>query len=172
MTRARSDEAARPRLALPLDPLDHLIEALALAGWLTLLALTVALWPTLPQRLPLHFDAAGRPDGWGARSSFLTLPILGTVLYAALTVVRRFPHAYNYPWPITAANAERQYRLARRMIAAIKAIAVWLFAGLLWGTAQVASGGAQGLNSAILPLTLLAFPITLTLYFVAARRAR
>lgn len=29
-------------------------------------ALAIALWPELPERIPLHFDAYGRPDGHGA----------------------------------------------------------------------------------------------------------
>lgn len=166
------EPAPRPRLELPLDPLDHLVEAFALTGWLTLLATTVALWPALPRRLPTHFDVAGLADGWGARGLFLALPIVASVLYVALTVVRRFPHTYNFPWPITAENAERQYRLARRLIGALKGIVVWLFAGLVWGTAQVATGGSVGLPPMLVPLTLLAIAAAVALYFLAARRAR
>jgi uncharacterized membrane protein len=53
-----------------------------------LLALLVALWaavaavyPELPERMPLHLNAAGEPDRWGPKSiqSLLLLPCIATV---------------------------------------------------------------------------------------------
>lgn len=42
------------------------------------LAQAIAAWPRLPESVPTHFDAAGRPDDWSERSgaSVFLLPIL------------------------------------------------------------------------------------------------
>ncbi|MFO1077814.1 MAG: DUF1648 domain-containing protein [Planctomycetota bacterium] len=47
---------------MPLSLL-RLVLGLLIAGQV---ALAIALWPELPERIPLHFDAAGWPDGFGA----------------------------------------------------------------------------------------------------------
>ncbi|NLG84106.1 MAG: hypothetical protein GX493_05750 [Firmicutes bacterium] len=46
-------------------------------------------------------------------------------MYAVLSIVRRYPHRFNFPWEITEANAEAQYRIARHMLACLKAETIW-----------------------------------------------
>jgi uncharacterized membrane protein len=55
-----------------------------LAVWL----LAAFAWSDLPDRVPIHFDAAGRPDGWVARSAFwwFALPALATTFGLLLGV--------------------------------------------------------------------------------------
>lgn len=60
-------------------------------------------WPALPERVASHFDAAGRPNGWSSRESFVGLMVGMTVFHAALflgieQVVRRSPKKWiNLP---------------------------------------------------------------------------
>lgn len=44
------------------------------------------LWPGLPERIPMHFDFAGRPDGWVEKSVLVWfgLPALATAVSAVL----------------------------------------------------------------------------------------
>jgi len=54
--------------------------ALLVAGILAVLALTGLLcfqFPALPQLVPLHFDAAGRPDRLGIRGQIFMIPFIG-----------------------------------------------------------------------------------------------
>jgi len=37
-----------------------------------------------------------------------------------VTIVSRYPHTSNYPFPIIEANAERQYRLARELMSMMR----------------------------------------------------
>jgi uncharacterized membrane protein len=37
------------------------------------------LYAKLPDTIPTHFDIAGKPDAWGAKSSFLFLPLSATI---------------------------------------------------------------------------------------------
>lgn len=60
------------------------ISLLALAGSALLLAIY---WKRMPDQIPTHFDAAGQIDGWGAKSTVLLLPIIGTVMFGMLQFV-------------------------------------------------------------------------------------
>lgn len=104
-------------------------------------------WPELPARVPMHFDLAGDPDGWGGRGSLLLLPGTALFLYLLLSAVQRIPaHWYNYPVAVTDENRERQHRLAMGMIVALKAAICGLFAHLTLGVLEIAFGRADGLG--------------------------
>ena len=66
-------------------------------------AAAAALWPTLPERVPIHFDFAGRATNW-ARTSVLSwfgLPLLAIAmtlfLYGMGRVSVRTPGLWNIP---------------------------------------------------------------------------
>jgi len=162
----------RPRLELPYGVADKLLLAGGLGGVAVLVALLVEMPDIVPARAPVHVGFSGRPDRWGSASELMLVPVIGIVLYAGLFLVSRIPHHYNYPFPITKENAPAQYTLARRLIFALQAILVWLFAGLMWGTIQVATGARTLLDPLVYSGPLVAFAVTLVWYFVAAFRTR
>jgi len=94
------------------------------------------------------------------------------VLYTGLTVLSRYPHIYNYAWPITLQNAATQYRLARQMVIVLKTEIVWIFAYLDWQTIQTALGRAQGLGQAFLPIFLFIIFGSLGFYLYKGFQAR
>ena len=60
-------------------------------------------YPTLPERIPMHFDLSGRPDRWEDRSflSWFALPLIATAVAGFLELVSRYsvrhPHLWNVP---------------------------------------------------------------------------
>ena len=78
---------------------------LANLALLVMLGLTVkAAYPRLPERIPMHFDIAGRPDRWSGREGLIVLvviPIVMTgVVYLLIRLVPRFganPRYLNIP---------------------------------------------------------------------------
>ena len=88
--------------------------------------------------------------------------IIAILIYVGLTILGRYPHAYNYLVPITAQNAAIQYRLGRSMVIWLKAFCVWMFVGIVWGQARVALGDADGLN----PMIIVGFVIAIHLVMV------
>lgn len=159
---------------LPVTAIDRLLRVLALLGVVLLLAGTVWVWPRLPEVVPIHFGASGRPDGWGERVWLLLLPTLGVGLYALFGAILNLlpPQMYNLPWPITEQNRERQYLFARRLLLAFRTYAVFLLVLLLLQASRVALGKAPGLGWWFLPATLAAPCVILGVYFGAASRAR
>lgn len=68
--------------------LDWTLFAPALGAYGLLALTTLALYPTLPEVLVTHFNAAGQPDDWSGRTSFTVLYLgLGLLMVAIPTVV-------------------------------------------------------------------------------------
>jgi hypothetical protein len=162
---------ARPVLQIERTPADVILELAAGAAMFAQVALAAWAWGRLPERIPMHFDFAGNPDRWGGRWTILLLPLVTAVLYALLGFVARFPHTFNYPWPITAGNAARQYALARGLLVALRVVLGWLFFGIMVGTCWAAMVGGR-LPAWIPLLGVGAVTVIVAGYFVLAGRAR
>ena len=126
---------------------DIALEVLAFGGLVVLIALPALYYSTLPKTIPQHFNLKGQADGWGDKSSLLMMPVSGVIVFVALTVLARFPHVFNYPWPITEANARSQYSISRQMLSAVKFELVASFAYMTWSTIRTAMGAQSGLGS-------------------------
>jgi hypothetical protein len=162
----------RPVLQIPKSSLEIGLETAAALGMLTMLYVTIKSWPLLPDNIPHHFGGSGKPDAWGGKWILWLLPGISLVLYIGLTILSRYPHIYNYPWPITEKNAAAQYHLARIMIGALKAEIVLIFIYIQQQTIQVALGKVEGLGIAFLPIFLILIFGTVGIYFVKAYQAK
>jgi hypothetical protein len=173
-TAVRRETGARPRLDLPFDRFEIAINALTILGLLVELGLAIWGFASLPDRIPIHFDAAGEANGWGGPGWLLAMPAISATTVVPLLFLQRFPHVYNYPWAITPQNAPRQYRLARRLLAGV-ALASMLVMSLVLLTILDAARAPEAVGSNrgwLFPLVLLLPLVPLAIYFPAARRAR
>jgi hypothetical protein len=126
----------------------------------------------LPARIPTHFGMNGQADHFGERGSIWLLPIMASVLFGIMTKLSEFPHAFNYPYPITPGNAEREYRAAGQLLRRLKLVVVVIFslvAGLVYRASFTA---APSLSNGLLPLTLGLSLGPLVAYLWQARRRR
>jgi uncharacterized membrane protein len=99
-------------------------ELLSLAALAALVFITVNVFygpHTLPSRIPTHFDALGQVNGWGSPRSLLFFPLFVGMMYILLTVVSRFPSAFNYPVKVTEANRAQLQQMSLSLLAWIKA---------------------------------------------------
>mgnify|MGYP000288640196 CR=1 FL=1 len=170
--RSKQANQPRPRIKIPLTPLEILLELLSLAGLAGAVWMLMKFWPELPAAIPKHFGPTGEVDAWGDRSSLYF--VLGTnlFLYVMLTIVRRFPHTFNYPVRITADNAQRQYQLAIWYMALLKAQVVWLFVYLEWQIIQVALERSSGLGTWFLVVVLVGLLLPILIYVLVARKSQ
>jgi uncharacterized membrane protein len=146
---------SRPRIKISLTSFDWATELLALMLLVLLIAIPVFSLNDLPDRIPVHFNSAGQPDGFGNRTSLWILPVTGAFMYLLLTVIGAFPQIYNFPVKITPENALTQYRLATRLIRILKTVILVLFSFISYQTIRTATGNASGLGKAFLPVFLL-----------------
>jgi uncharacterized membrane protein len=152
----------RPKIKLELTTIDKTFEILGWASILAIWALTISNYTILPDTIPIHFNGAGQADGFGGKGNILTLPLIATILFVGLTILKKFPHVYNYPTNITADNALKQYTNATRLIRYLKFIIVVIFGLIALQTIRNVKGETNGLGVWFLPLTLGLIFIPLT----------
>lgn len=136
----------RPKLKPALTRTDKLMELL---GWLFIAAIWVIVlsqYSSLPERIPGHFNFAGEVDRMDRRASIIALPIIATILFLGLTLLNGYPWLFNYIAPVTADNAERQYRNATRMLRYIKTVLPLTFLVGAWQTMRLALHGETHLG--------------------------
>ena len=155
----------RPRIKLQLKQTDKILE---IVGWISVFgiwALPLINYFDLPEIIPIHFDGAGKADGFGNKIHIFILPIISTLLFIGLTILNKHPHIFNYPSQITKENAVDQYTNATQMMRVLKLVIVLLFGLIVFKTIQNVNGHADGLGTWFLPFTIGLF-IMLTLYFL------
>lgn len=159
----------RPRIKIPLNTHDFAIEFLGLSFLIILIIIPLIYYNRLSERIPVHFNAAGTPDGFGSRSSLFILPATGLFMYLLLTVLAAFPHIFNFPVTITPENAEVQYRLATRLLRILKTVILILFSFISWMSVRTATGNATGLGKMFLPVFIILTFGVIIIYLVQAQ---
>jgi hypothetical protein len=144
--------------------------ALAAIAWFTFGALAGP--HSFGGRFPTRFDVAGRPIAWGSPWMLLTLPIAALFIYLLMTLVSRYPGAFNYPVRVTPANQARLQALSLEMIAWLKAEVLWLFAIIQIATVRAARIGHLGLSPRFMPIALGVVFATIIGYISAMFRTR
>ena len=155
----------RPRIKLQLNQTDKILEVV---GWVSVFgiwALPLINYFDLPEIIPIHFNGAGKADGFGNKTHIFVLPIISTLLFIGLTILNKHPHIFNYPSQITKENAVDQYTNATRMMRVLKLVIVLLFGLIVFRKIQIVNGHADGLGAWFLPFTIGLF-IILSLYFL------
>ena len=140
---------------------------LAVEGWLTYGAFAGP--EKLGDRIPIHFDSAGNPNGWGQPHTLLILPLVTLGLYLVITIVAQFPGAFNYPVRVTVENGARLEELALGMITWLKTELVWLFAGMQWFSIAAARSG-KGVLPWFFPIGIAVVFLTIGRYVVGMIR--
>jgi len=143
-----------PQIKIKLNLFDKIIEAL---GYITLIVfwlMTIVSFCSLPESIPLHYNAIGEADSYSQKTSIFLLPIIGTLLFTILTIINKSPENFNYNIKITEENALKQYIIATKMIRLLKVIVVAVFLMINYQTIQIAKENTSGLGIWFLPLVL------------------
>lgn len=144
----------RPKIEIVPTSFDIGLERLGAVMIIVLWALALFFIISMPSVVPIHFDATGRPDGFGSKFALLILPALGTLVFFGIGKLNKYPHVFNYATKITEANAHRQYSIAVRMLRMLKVTLVFLFLAILLYTYLNVKGRVEGLGIWFLPITL------------------
>ena len=151
-------------------------KTIEIAGWLILLfiwavtALAILGPDPLPQKIPTHFDMAGRPDGWGTPGMLWVLPAMATGISLLMRLVARFPAAFNFPMRIPPRARPQLEAIALNMISWLKVEVVGLFAWIQYWTLRMVRQGQGRLSPASVPVLLIAIFATIAWHVLRMRR--
>ncbi|MCB0639042.1 MAG: DUF1648 domain-containing protein [Lewinella sp.] len=161
---------SRPKIPIPTDETDRLLDRLGWLALLVMIALPAYYFNALPEVIPRHFNLQGEPDGYGSKWMIWLLPAVGAAMFFGLRALYPYPHLYNYPVEISPENAERQYRGGVKLVRSLNTLVVMVFAYLTYGTIQAGLGNQWGLGNSFTLVFLGLLAILLGYYWYQARR--
>ncbi|MGX8693020.1 MAG: DUF1648 domain-containing protein [Clostridia bacterium] len=123
-------------------------------------------FPSLPERIPMHYNFAGEIDGYSGRLMLLIMPVIGLVMDGSIVLAGRFPKSWNTGTKITLFNRVRVYRLLRDLMAELR-LAMALFFG---GFAVYQSLLPEHFSGNVVGLLVLLMFVPLVRYFVRLAR--
>lgn len=145
----------RPKIELQPSRLDRQLDLFAMVGLILLIVLPVYFYGELPDTIPSHYGSNGEADGFSKKATLWILPIIGGLMFLGLFKLKKYPHLFNYPQPITEDNAERMYQNGVRMLRCLNAIITCVFAYITYSTIQTALGNQNGLGTSFTPIFLV-----------------
>lgn len=158
----------RPKIKIDLDISDFIIEIIGAIFIIMMIAWPLYFFNELPDIIPSHFNAAGEPDGFSQKNTIWSMPALGLFSYISMFILNKFPHIFNYPKEITEENAERQYRIATKLIRTLNVLIAAGFFYISLRTIQTALNEQNGLGTFFLPIFLLTIFGTIGVYMYQA----
>lgn len=106
----------RPKIKVPFEPIDIIIESISIVLLILLIIYTLLSYQDLPDSIPTHFNSRGEADDFGSKTILIFLPILVIVLYIGLFILNKYPHIHNYMLNITEENALKNYRFSTKIV--------------------------------------------------------
>jgi uncharacterized membrane protein len=99
----RPDIAIKPPKYIKV--LEYAIYTVLAMTWV----LTMINFDKMPDKVPVHFDAAGQADRMGEKTEIFVPLVIMTLISLGLLYIRRFYRHFNYIGPIKPENAARIY---------------------------------------------------------------
>lgn len=106
------------------------VRRLALLADAGIVAWTLVRFTSLPEVIPVHFDASGTADRVGERSSLLWLTLVMVALVILLAWLSSRPRLFNLPVELTPGNAQAVYREGERVMVCLLAAIVVIHVGV------------------------------------------
>lgn len=157
----------RPRIKVPFDTFDMIVEFSSITLILLMWTYTIITFSDLPETIPTHFNSHGEADDWGSKWTIWIIPFIGSILYTGLFVINKFPHLHNYMVNITEENALKNYKFSTRIVRVINFLCALLMAYITYKIIVGAKGEYVSMGSWFFPViigTSIIGPIILIIY--------
>lgn len=113
---------------------DIIMEVLGLVMLIGTPLYLVIRWPSIPDKLPMHYNFAGEIDRWGGKGEILFLVVMVWILYLMISLVEHFPSVWNTGVQVTLENRMRVYRTLKYMVKTLKLAMTLVFTFLIFNT--------------------------------------
>lgn len=122
-------------------------------------AITIAFmifgWNSLPERIPVHFNAAGEVDRYGNAIELLILPVIGILVGVAMEALERHPELHNYPARLNDSNRANFYLNSRKILNLTKNMIFIIFSIIILEMMSVAISKTALFGGWLLPVILI-----------------
>ena len=116
------------------NKLDTIAEVFCMILLIVTTLYTIYMYIQLPEKIPIHYNAAGVIDRYGNKLEIFILLIVTWVMYIGLSLVTRVPQFWNTGVSVTAENKDRVYRILKNMLKFIKMEIIVIFCYLIYNT--------------------------------------
>lgn len=116
------------------NKLDIIAEIFCMILLIVTTLYTIYMYIQLPEKIPIHYNAAGVIDRYGNKLEIFILLIVTWVMYIGLSLVTRVPQFWNTGVSVTAENKDRVYRILKNMLKIIKMEIIVIFCYLIYNT--------------------------------------
>ena len=116
------------------NKLDTIAEVFCMILLIVTTLYTIYMYIQLPEKIPIHYNAAGVIDRYGNKLEIFILLIVTWVMYIGLSLVTRVPQFWNTGVSVTAENKDRVYRILKSMLKIIKMEIIVIFCYLIYNT--------------------------------------
>ena len=116
------------------NKLDTIAEVFCMILLIVTTLYAIYMYIQLPEKIPIHYNAAGVIDRYGNKLEIFILLIVTWVMYIGLSLVTRVPQFWNTGVSVTAENKDRVYRILKNMLKIIKMEIIVIFCYLIYNT--------------------------------------
>ena len=116
------------------NKLDTIAEVFCMILLIVTTLYTIYMYIQLPEKISIHYNAAGVIDRYGNKLEIFILLIVTWVMYIGLSLVTRVPQFWNTGVSVTAENKDRVYRILKNMLKIIKMEIIVIFCYLIYNT--------------------------------------
>ena len=133
---------------------DFIVE---ISGWLLFVALWVITfysYSRMPEIIPTHYNGSGVVDDYGSKSTFLSLPIVGSVLFIGMYFLMNFIRTVKPSESFSIEYGLKLLTKAKRMLRYLTVSVVLVFTLLVFQTYRVATEQIADLGTWFTPFAL------------------
>ena len=102
------------------NKIDIVIEGLCILLLVGITGYIIFSWSSIPEKIPMHYDALGNIDRWGDKGEVIILPIMSWIMYLFMTGMGFFPVLWNTGVKVTEENQGRVYRTLKYLMETMK----------------------------------------------------
>lgn len=164
----------RPRLKIPLETLDYILEFITLTVLIILWCYAIMEYMSMPDIIPTHFNLAGEVDGTGSKTTIWFLLGITTILSIGIYILTKYPHIHNYMVNITKENAAHNYKLSCRMLRFVNLFTLILMSYIAFSVIRSALGEKVATGSTFMSVMIVftvIMPIVLIIYVTKNQKA-
>ncbi|MFN2746407.1 MULTISPECIES: DUF1648 domain-containing protein [Bacillus] len=159
-------------IKIPKTKSERICDGIGYLFYIGSIIFLIAVWGTLPEQVPVHYNALGDIDRWGSKWELLILPGIGFFILLFMQLLEKFPEMHNYPKRLNEKNAGQFYLLSRKLVNRIKNACFIIFSLILFESASIALRWGSGFGGWFLPVIILGIVILIAISVIQQKKIK